>query len=205
MPAATATILGAGALLSSAVGAGMSFAQASKQQEAQKKAEQAAEKAMAEAKAKLDVNYFDQLGINKLPYEYEREALAASGAQALEAARESDRGAAAAAGRIQMAQQEAQKDITSRMSQEMSQLEQMATQEDARLAQAQANLALGEAEGAQQAAAYSEQARQQAIMQGISSIGDMATTAAGFVPLYGTTKTPTAKTTTPPVSQKYGK
>ena len=64
-----------------------------------------AEKAMAAARKKLEVNYIDALGIQKEPYELEREALLVAGAQGVEAARESERGAAAGVGRIQLAQQ----------------------------------------------------------------------------------------------------
>jgi hypothetical protein len=48
---------------------------------------------------------YDALGIQKTPYELEREAMLSAGAQATEAARESERGVAATAGRVYAGQQ----------------------------------------------------------------------------------------------------
>lgn len=44
-----------------------SFSQASKQRKIQKKAEADAKKFMADARKKLDVNFYEQLGIQKEP------------------------------------------------------------------------------------------------------------------------------------------
>ena len=109
---------------------GMSFAQAGKQRKAQNKAERDAEKLMAEARKKLEVNYLDALAIQKEPYELQREAMLVQGAQSVEAARESERGAAAGVGRIQLAQQQGQQGIRSAMGQEMSGLDRAAAAEE---------------------------------------------------------------------------
>jgi len=104
MAAFTAIAAGVGMAATAATTTG-SFIQAGKQRRLQQQAEADAAKAMADARKKLDVNYYESLAIQKEPYELEREALIAAGAQAIEAGRESERGAAAVAGRVQMAQQ----------------------------------------------------------------------------------------------------
>jgi hypothetical protein len=86
----------------------MSFVQAGNQKKAQRQAERDADQAMQEARKKLEVNYYDTLSIQKEPYELEREALLSQGAQAIQAGVESERGAAATAGRVQMAMNEGQ-------------------------------------------------------------------------------------------------
>lgn len=185
MAIATTTAIALGA---TALSTGMSFAQASKQSKIQKQAEADAAKAMAEAKKKLEVNFYDQLGIQKEPYELEREALLSAGAQSIEAGVESERGAAATAGRVQMAQQQGQRQIAAAMGQEMLGLEKLAAQEDSRLRDMGVGLNLGEVEGAQlkarEAARLGAAATEQG-MKGIVSLGQQAIQAA---PLYGKTE-----------------
>jgi hypothetical protein len=139
---------------------------------------------MDAARKKLEVNYFDQLSINKEPYELQREALLSSGSQAIQAAVEGDRGAAAAAGRVQMAQNEAQSGIRTEMNKELSALAQQSAMEDSRLRDIGIQLNLQETQGAQQAMADAEQARAAAITQGVQGLGAMAQQAANFFPLY---------------------
>ena len=80
----------------SATTAGMSFAQAKKQRDLQEDAKRDAENAMAAARKALEVNYYDQLAIQKEPYELQREALLAQGAMSVQAGVEgASRGAAA--------------------------------------------------------------------------------------------------------------
>lgn len=188
MALATATALALGSIAASAGSAGVSFAQAGKQRRLQQEAENDAAKALAEARKKLDVNYYENLGINKDPYELEREALVSAGAQAIQAGQESERGAAATAGRIQMAQQQGQREIANDMGAEMLNLEKLTAAEDAKLAGEQAKLDLGEVKGAQlaardaqqAAAAYTTQGMQSAIQGGMQSIST-------FVPLFAKT------------------
>ena len=99
MAATTAAVIG---ITATVAGTGMSFAQANKQKKLQKKAEADAMKAMQDARKKLDVNYYDELAVQKEPYELEREALLSAGAQAIQAGVESERGAAATAGRCKV-------------------------------------------------------------------------------------------------------
>ena len=82
MAIVTSAVVGTAAALTSA---GMSFAQANKQKTAMRNAEADADKAMKAAREKLNVNFYDVLSIQKEPYELEREALLASGAQAIQA------------------------------------------------------------------------------------------------------------------------
>lgn len=179
MGVATATAIGI-----SAATAGASFAAASKQRKLQREAMAAADKAMAEAKSKLNVNYFDALSVNKEPYELQREALLSQGAQAIEAAKEADRGAVEAAGRVQMAENQAQADIRASMSKDMSDISKLQAGEDARLAGLQANIGLKEAMGAQQAAADASAAANKYIESGLSSLGDIGTEALAGSELY---------------------
>ena len=85
MAIATSTALAIGGLAVSAGSAGMSFAQAGKQRKLQREAEADAEAAMTEARKKLDVNFYEQLAIQKEPYELAREAALVQGAEALQA------------------------------------------------------------------------------------------------------------------------
>lgn len=185
MAIATATAIALGGLALSAGTTTMSFAQAGKQKQAQRQAEEDAEKAMAEARKKLEINFYDNLGIQKEPYELEREALLSQGAAALQAGVESERGAAATAGRIQMAQQQAQAGIRTAMGQELSNLEKLSAAEDARLTGLGYNLDLEEVAGAQKAARDAQKLAAQATqqgMQGLTSVGQQAIST--FVPLF---------------------
>jgi hypothetical protein len=162
---ALGTALTAASAASSAIGAGMSFAQAARNRKLQLEAEQAAEKAMVGAKRELEVNYYDQLSLPMQSYEFQRDANLAAGAQAIEAGRESERGGVGTAGKIQMAQQDAQQKLAGTMADELMGLEKLSAVEDARLAGERAKLQLAEVEGAQKAAA-SAQALAAASMQG---------------------------------------
>lgn len=168
----------------SAIGMGASFAQAGQQRKAQEKAEREAAKAMAAARKKLEVNYLDALGIQKEPYELEREALLVAGAQGVEAARESERGAAAGVGRIQLAQQKGQQGIRSAMGQEMTALDRAAAQEESRLRDVGVQLDLGEVSGAQMAAADASQAAAAAQTQGFQQLAAFGAQALEAAPLF---------------------
>ena len=162
----------------------MSFLQAGKQKRAMRNAERDADQAMQEARKKLEINFYDNLSIQKEPYELEREALLAQGAQAIQAGVESERGAAATAGRIQMAQQEGQAGIRSAFGQELSGLERLSAQEDSRLRDIGTQLDLGEVEGAQLAAANAQELAAQATQQGMQGVTSMAQQLSSFAPLY---------------------
>ena len=184
--AATATLIAAGTGLA-ATGAttGMSFFQANKQEKLQKEAEAEADKAMAKARASLEINYMDALSIQKEPYELQREAMISQGTQATDAAQESERGAAAGAGRVQMAQNEAQGDIRTAMGKELTEIERLKVAEEARLRDLNVQLDLGEVEGQQMKARNAQEMAAQATAQGWEGVTSMATQAANMVPLYG--------------------
>lgn len=162
----------------------MSFAQANKQKQLQKQAEQEADKAMFAARKRLEVNYMDALSVQKEPYELARQAMLAQGTQATQAGQESERGAAATAGRVQMGQNEAQGDIRTAMGKELTEIERLKVAEDARLRDLNVQLDLGEIEGAQLAAANSAELAAQATAQGFEGVTSAATQAANQVDLY---------------------
>ena len=185
MAIATTTALAIGGLAVSAGGATASFIQAGKQRKLKEQAQADADKAMAEARKKLEVNYYDQLAVQKEPYELQREALLSQGALAVQAGVESDRGAAATAGRVQMAMNEAQAGIRTAQGKEMSDLAKLSATEDSRLRDVGVQLDLAEVEGAQQAAADAEQARAAAIQQGMAGVQSVAQQGIAMAPLYG--------------------
>jgi hypothetical protein len=181
-----AAIAAIGGAVSTALTTGFSIGDMRKMRKLQKESDADALKFRQEADKFLEVNVYDQLGIQMKPYELEREALASVGAQSIEAGRESERGVAATAGRVYAGYSDAIRDIQTRQGQEMANLEKLSAAEDSRLKDIKTQLALDEAEGAQMASAmYDERAQQakaNAIAGGISMIGQ----AAKLAPLYGT-------------------
>lgn len=182
--AAFTTIAAGIGLAATAASTTMSFVQAGKQKSAQRQAERDADEAMQAARKKLETNFYAQQGIKKEPYELEREALLSQGAQAIQAGVESERGAAATAGRVQMAQQEGQAGIRSAMGQEMTALENKQLNEQSRLRDIGVQLDLGEVSGAQMAAANAAELSAQATQQGFQGVMSMGQQAAQFVPLF---------------------
>lgn len=172
MAVTTAAVVG---IASAGVTAGMSFSQASKQRKAMNQAEKDAEEAMEAARKKLEVNVFEQLSVQKEPFELEREALLSQGAQAIQAGVESERGAAATAGRVQMAMNEGQAGVRTAMGQQLQNLEMISAQEDARLRDIGVQLDLEEVAGAQLAAANAQELGAQAMQQGFEGVQSMST------------------------------
>lgn len=170
-----ATALTLAAAGSQLAGAGMSFAQARKQKQRQREAEATADKYMAEARRKLEKNYMESLAIQKEPYELEREAALVSGAQAIEALRESERGMGRV-GAVQAQQQQAQRQIAAAMGQELFNLDYLTAQEESRLRDIGTQLDLGEVTGAQLQAAEAEERRQQQLQAGVQAVGSAAMT-----------------------------
>lgn len=185
MAIATTTAIAAAGLAISAGTTAASFSQAAKQKKLQREAEADATKAMAEARKKLDVNFYEQLGIQKEPYDIEREMMLVQGAQSIEAGKESERGAAALAGRVQLASQQGQRQIAAAMGQEMLGLEKLTAQEESRLRDTGVNLDLAEVQGAQLAARDAQEASAAATQQGMQGLTSMAQQAVSMAPLYG--------------------
>ena len=185
MAIATSTALVIASVGVSAASAGMSFAQANKQKKLQREAERDAQAAMADARKRLQVNYYDELAIQKEPYELEREALLSAGAQAIQAGVEGEsRGVAPTAGRVLMAQNEAQAGQRTAMGQEMLGLEKLSVTEDSRLRDVNVQLDLEEVAGAQLAARDAQEANAAYMAQGMQGLQSMAQTGIQMAPLY---------------------
>jgi len=186
MAVTTAAIIGIGSTIATTAG---SFRQAGKQRKLQRQAERDAQKAMKEARKKLEVNYYEALGIQKEPYELQSEATLAQGAMGIEAGREGDvRGATGVVGRVQMAQQEAQAQIRAAMGQELMELNMATAGEDSRLRDIGVQLDLEEVAGAQEAAANAQEMAAQATQQGVEGIVNLTGQVASALPLYAKTR-----------------
>jgi hypothetical protein len=179
-----ATAVAIGGLVVSAAGTVGSFTQASQQRRLQMQAQRDAEKAMAEARKKLEINYMDQLAVQKEPYELQREAALVQGAEAIQAGREQERGAAATAGRVQLAHNEMEGDIRTGMQQEMSALDKLKAEEQSRLRDIGVQLDLEEVAGQQQMAADAQRAAAAATSQGWQGVTSTAQQAIQMAPLY---------------------
>lgn len=184
MAVTTAAALTAASIAASAGGAAMSFKQANDFNRKMKDAERAADKALSEAKGELDKNFYEQLTINNEAYELEGDILMSSAAAAIDAARESDLGAGASAGRIQIQQQKAARDRAVRMAGEVDKIQRLKAGEDARLAGERSRIDLAEAEGAGVAQREYENARSKSISQGLNQVGNAAKIGLEQLPLY---------------------
>ena len=192
-----ATVIGGTALTGAAVASGIaggiqvasgikSFSEANKAKKRQNKAEREAAKAMEEARRRTEVNVMEALSVKKEPYEQQVMALLTQGQAGLQAGVEGDtRGAAATAGRVQMAQNLGQERVRTAMGQELQDIERAKVAEEARILDMRAGLDLAEAEGYQQMAADAQKDRAANIQQGITAVGNLATTSMENMPLYG--------------------
>jgi len=185
MPIGFAAIAAIGGAVSTALTTGFSIGDMRRMRKLQKESDADALKFRQEADKFLEVNVYDQLGVQMKPYEIEREALASVGAQSIEAARESERGMGSI-GRIYAGYSDAIRDIQTRQGQEMADLEKLSAAEDSRLKDIKTQLALDEAEGAQQASAMYEERAAQAAKGAIAGVTSMLGQAAKLAPLYGT-------------------
>jgi len=179
-----AAIAAIGGFASTALTTGFQVSDLIKSKRLQKEADAEAEKAMAEARKFLDVNVYDALNVQMKPYDLEREAALTTGAQLIEAGRESERGAAAMAGRVQANQQALNRDIQTRMGKEMADLDKLSAAEDSRLKDIKTQLYLDEVEGAQTASAMYDERAAQAAKGVISGVTSMVGQAAKLAPLY---------------------
>jgi hypothetical protein len=187
MSGAAAIIAGIGVVLS-ATGMGINFAGAAKARRRQQDAEYDAKKALAKARRKLDVNFYENLAINKEAYQLEREALLSAGAQATAAGAESERGAAAIAGRVLAAQNQAQQQQRVAMSKEQKKLDLLVQTEESRLRDIGVQLDLEEVAGAQIAAGRAETQAAQMKAAGIQGALDTAKAGMTFAGALGEAK-----------------
>lgn len=183
--AAFTTIATAASLAISAGGSASSFAQAGKQKKRQQEAERAAAKSMAEAKSKLETNFYEELSVQKEPYELEREAALSGLGSMVQAGQAGERGVGELAGRAALYNQNQQAQTRAAMGKEMQSLDKLVADEDARLNNAKINLDLGEAAGQQQIAADARAARASANQQGVSGLMNLGQQAMKIPGLYG--------------------
>jgi hypothetical protein len=181
MAATTAAVVG---ITSALVSSGMSFRQAAKQNQLAKEAQRAQAEAEADARKRLSQNAMKGLAIQKEPYELQREALLSAGGQAIEAGIESDRGAAATAGRIFEQQAQEQGRVRSAMGQELTGIDRLVRGEESRLADMGMGLEMMKLEGAQLAEADAMKARRQSREQGFQGITSAVQQGAAAAPLY---------------------
>ena len=180
------TVIAAIGLVSNIVGTVKSFKTAREMKDKMEDAEVKAEQALAEAKEGLDLNFFEEMAIQKTPYDIEREAVLSQAAGVLQAGQEAGvRGVAGTAGRVLAAQQAAQADITKRQAGEMMDIETLIASEDARLRDLKTQISLKESEGAQTAAAQYEQLANQATQQGWQGVTSTLQQGMSMMPLYG--------------------
>jgi len=178
----------------SAAGSAFSFSEAGKQNKLARQAQRDAAKALEEAKKKLEVNMMKGLSIAKEPYELEREALLQAGASALQSGVEADpRGAAATAGRVVQAQQQASAEQRAAMAQEMQNLDLLEAQEEVNLQRQRVGLDIGEAQGQQMMAADARAAAAAATQAGVQGLVDMGTTLFQGSDLYAGERTDSEK------------
>lgn len=168
----------------STVSAGASFAQAAKQNRLKRQAQSDAEQAMAAARGKLDVNFAEQMSIKKEAYDLERQAMLVQGAQLTQAGIESERGAAATAGRVFAQQQLGQQQIRSAMADEMTNIEAAVLEEESRLRDLGVGLDLEEVAGQQMMAADAQRAATASTQQGIQSAISGLQQGVEGIPLY---------------------
>lgn len=144
----------------------------------------AAEEFVREAEKRLEVNEMERLAIAKEPYELQRQALLSQGTQLIEAGRESERGAAATAGRVFAGQAAAQRQSRVDMAGRIEEIQGLVAQEASRLRDLGMGINLEQAAGAQLAASEAAERRAAAQQQMIQGIGDLGLSIAEIQPLY---------------------
>ena len=176
------TAVSTGALVAAGIGAGTtlyggakSFSNANKARKRGQAAEEAARKSVEEARKRIDINRMEELSISKEPYELMRDALLTQGATGMQAGVEGQtRGAAATAGRVQMAQNQQQEQVRASMGQRVDEIAKAVAEDNARIDQQLAGIALQEAEGAQLAIRDAEEDRAAYFTQGVGTLGSIA-------------------------------
>lgn len=169
--------------------AAYSIAQSEKQKSLSKQAEADADKAFTAAQKELDVNYFEELGISKTPYENQREALLVSAAQAMQQGQLSERGATATAGQVLAQANTSQQNVTDAQIQQTEALEKLIAEEDKSLAAKRAELQLAQAEGAGIASAQAQNASNASIQQGVTALANLGMSAFENSELYSQNNT----------------
>ena len=172
MAAITTAVVG---VVGAGISIGMSVSQANKAAAERRKAENQAKKALGEAKRETEIMPMQELSLNLAAYEQSREAQQRGIQQVMSQAALDPRQAAAVGGRAMMAGIEGERGIRADQAKEMFELEKIKATERAEASDARKELAIGEAEGAQAAAADAA-ARQtaattQAVQAGVEGLG----------------------------------
>ena len=177
-------ILAASITVAAAIGtAAASGAEANKSKKAAREAEKVAKKKMEEARKEAERMHMQGLSVDLQGYKAEQEASQFAAAQAIDAAQQGEgRGLAAAVGRGQMADIEQQRAARLDKSVDLQRLEELKAKERQEASDKLTGLSLAEAEGAQQAAADSEEMAaaytSQAIQSGMQAVQGAANVAA---------------------------
>ena len=173
----------------SAGSAGMSFAQAAKQNKSRKKAEAEASRKMALAHKSLEKNPFATVSIPMEAYEAQNEAILVAGSIAMDAARDgAQRGVGTVAQNVLNFEQDKLRETSIRQGQDLFNLAAATAEQEQSNQDKRAGLYMQEAEGAQMAAADATEARNAAIQAGIGSVTDMAQTGLEAGALYKNNK-----------------
>lgn len=192
MAATTAAVIGIATTLGTTA---MSFNEMAKQNDLAAKAQDDATKAMEEAKRQLSINPFAGISLPTQAYDMQTNAVLAEGAQATQAAKESERGAAATAGRIAAQTNVAESQIAAKEAQDLYALQTQTANAQRDINKSLASVDLAEVEGAQKAQAQAQNAANMYQTQAIQGIASAATQAAQAMPLFSSTA----------ASRQYGK
>ena len=172
MAAATAIALGATSVASAAA----SFKASMDQERLRREADEAAAKYMDDARKKFSVNFAEQLQVPLEGYEMASDLNREAVAQNIEALRES--GQRAILGGVAGLQKQAQigaEQLRMNMQQDLYERDKAIAAEESRLRDIQGEIDLGEAAGAQQAAADAQMMKAQSIQSGLGSLASGAT------------------------------
>lgn len=177
------TALAAAGLVAQGVTTGISIAQGLKNRAKAVEAQAKVTQALDKAKSYLQVNVYDKMGIAKEPFELARQASIQQASLALQAAGEGQaRGAAAAAGGVQMAMMNQEAQNRASMSEEMYNLALKSAEQEQSNMEYMASLNLQEAEGAAKAQADAEKAAMQSFAGAAEGVAGMLGSAAKLGP-----------------------
>jgi len=178
------TALAIGGGLVSVVSTVKSFSEAEKQKSLASEAATAAAKAMEEARKKLDVNVYEQIGLDNETYQQQLRSNVVAAAQLIDAGGESERGAAAVAGKVFAGLTEAQQQIGQEKRAEVQRLKEITAKEEADLLNQKAQLYVSEAKAKQLEKRDAERAAAMYEQQGWEGVTSAVGQAAQLVPLY---------------------
>ena len=167
-----------------------SFIQAGQRQKEIDKANKAAQQAVAEAKKQIELKPYEALTVSDSPYERQREQFASQAALATQSAAEMGAAGMGRVGAIAMAGNEAQAGIRDSKIQQLENIEKLQAEDEARAAQQLSDLALQEAQGAQQAAEDARVAKTDALKSGFGALTNVAKQGAAMFDLYKKNKSP---------------